>query len=89
MGDTPEEQVVGDAIYPEPASSQKPDELFGNTSVNYNRSTFGVIDLTGDLVQTHSGKVRVSREHVQQVVTNPSISFPADYSMAGISVDFR
>ena len=24
--------------------------VFGNTSVNYNRSTFGVIDLVGDLV---------------------------------------
>jgi G:T/U-mismatch repair DNA glycosylase len=44
--------------------------VFGGTSINYNRSTFGVIDLIGDLVQTHSAKVRVSREHVQQAVAN-------------------
>jgi hypothetical protein len=29
-----------------------------------------VIDLIGDLVQTQSGKVLVSREHVQQAVAN-------------------
>lgn len=44
--------------------------VFGGTSINYNGSTFGVIDLIGDLVQTHSGKVRVSREHVQQAAAN-------------------
>ena len=44
--------------------------VFGGTSINHNRSTFGVIDLIGDLVQTQSGKVRVSREHVQKAVAN-------------------
>jgi len=44
--------------------------IFGTTSVNYNRSTFGVIDLVGDLVQTQSGKLRVSRGHVQQAIAN-------------------
>lgn len=44
--------------------------VFGSTSVNYNRSTFGVIDLIDDLVQTQSGKVRVSREHAQQAIAH-------------------
>jgi hypothetical protein len=50
--------------------SRADEVVFGHTSVNYNRSTFGVIDLIGDLVQTHSGKVRVSREHVQHALAN-------------------
>lgn len=55
----------------QPVPKSRADEaVFGGTSVNYNRSTFGVIDLVGDLVQTQSGKVRVSREHVQQAVAN-------------------
>lgn len=47
------------------------DELvFGNTSVNYNRSMFGVIDLIDDLVETQSGRVRVSRQHAQKAIAN-------------------
>jgi len=34
-------------------SKSRADEIvFGGTSINHNRSTFGVIDLIGDLVQT-------------------------------------
>jgi G:T/U-mismatch repair DNA glycosylase len=42
--------------------------VFGTTTVNYKQAAFGVIDLIADLVETHSGKVRPSRGHVDQVV---------------------
>ena len=44
--------------------------VFGTTSVNYNRSAFGVTDLVPDLVETHSGKVRPSREHAERALDN-------------------
>jgi hypothetical protein len=44
--------------------------VFGSTSVNYKQSAFGVIDLLAELVETHSGKVRPSQGHVEQVVAN-------------------
>jgi len=50
--------------------SRADEVVFGSASVNYNRSTFGVIDLVGDLVQTQSGKVRVSPEHVLRAIAN-------------------
>jgi len=58
--------LVLDAV----SKSRADEVVFGTTSVNYNQSAFGVIDLVGDLVETYSGKVRTSRSHVDQVITN-------------------
>jgi len=38
--------------------------MFGSTSVNHKGCAFGVVDLVDDLVQTNSGKVRPTRQHV-------------------------
>jgi hypothetical protein len=50
--------------------SRADEVVFGTTSVNYNRATFGVIDLIGHLVETKSVKVRVSQNRVQQAIAN-------------------
>jgi len=41
--------------------------VFGSTSVNHKGCAFGVVDLVDDLVQTNSGKVRPTRQHVYRL----------------------
>lgn len=38
--------------------------VFGSTNLNYHNRAFGVVDLVRGIVQTDSGKVRVTRLHV-------------------------
>jgi len=44
--------------------------VFGSTSVNHSGMEFGVVDLVPDVVQTDSGKVRPTKEHVDALLMN-------------------
>src|SRR5580658_183903 len=44
--------------------------VFGSTSVNRNGCAFGVVDLVDDLVQTNSGKVRPTRQHLDRLIAS-------------------
>ena len=42
--------------------------VFGSTAVNFKGAEFGVIDLVDDLVETNSGRVRISLHHVNSLL---------------------
>jgi hypothetical protein len=42
--------------------------VFGSTEINYARSSFGVVDLVDDLVETNSTRVRVTPAHVARLI---------------------
>ena len=44
--------------------SEADEAIFGATTFNHKGCEFGVVDLAEDVVQTNSGKVRPTREHV-------------------------
>jgi hypothetical protein len=43
------------------------DVVFGGTEINYAKSSFGVIDLVDDLVETNSARVQVTPRHVHRL----------------------
>jgi hypothetical protein len=50
--------------------------VFGSNAVNHNRSSFGVIDLVHDVVETNSGKVSPTKEHVVALLEKIRIHQP-------------
>lgn len=44
--------------------SEADEIVFGSTSINHNHCEFGVVDLVEDVVQTNSGRVRPTTQHV-------------------------
>ena len=42
--------------------------VFGTTEINYAGSSFGVVDLVDDLVETESARVRVTPSHVNRLI---------------------
>jgi len=42
--------------------------VFGSTAVNYGSKAFGVVDLVRDVVQTNSGKVQATPQHVDALL---------------------
>ena len=42
--------------------------VFGSTEINYLGSSFGVVDLVDDLVETNSTSVRVTSDHVTRLI---------------------
>jgi len=44
------------------------DEIFGNNTLNFKNSNFGVIDIVPNIVETKSSKVKVTIEHIDSLV---------------------
>ena len=45
------------------------DVVFGSSDINYAKSSFGVIDLVDDIVETNSSRVRVRTGHVNRLIS--------------------
>ena len=43
--------------------------VFGTTEVNYAGSSYGVVDLVNDLVETSSARVRVTPSHIKSLIS--------------------
>ena len=60
--------AAGGLITQEMPQGRADEIVFGTTEVNYAGASFGVVDLVDDLVQTNSGRVRVTPDHVVRLI---------------------